>query len=143
MDGKSLARFTGGPAPRSGTGWAAVSNSDLPEEAGGLNRLIDSKVAERTNLREGLAAMHRVRLIAYVAFASVIFLTGPVLGIDPIEFTIPFERFLNPERVSMPDIDMDFDYIGRMSEIHSELATLNEEANTLMNQIQSIMIHES
>jgi len=65
-----------------------VSNSDLPEEAGGLNRLIDSKVAERTNLREGLAAMHRVRLIAYVAFASVIFLTGPVLGIDPIEFTL-------------------------------------------------------
>ncbi len=31
-----------------------------------------------------------------------------ITGIDPIDFTIPFERFLNPERVSMPDIDVDF-----------------------------------
>ena len=36
------------------------------------------------------------------------------------------------------DIDMDFDYNGRMTEIHSELATLNDEANSLMNQIQSV-----
>lgn len=36
------------------------------------------------------------------------------------------------------DIDMDFDYQGRMSEIHNELSALNEQANTLMNQIQSV-----
>ncbi len=36
------------------------------------------------------------------------------------------------------DIDMDFDYKGRMAEIHTELAQLNEEANTLMNQIQAV-----
>ena len=36
------------------------------------------------------------------------------------------------------DIDMDFDYKGSMSEIHNELEELNEEANTLMNQIQSV-----
>ena len=36
------------------------------------------------------------------------------------------------------DIDMDFDYKGRMAEIHSELEQLNKEANTLMNQIQSV-----
>ena len=36
------------------------------------------------------------------------------------------------------DIDMDFDYKGRMAEIHSELAALNEEANQLMEQIQSL-----
>ena len=36
------------------------------------------------------------------------------------------------------DIDMDFDYKGRMAEIHSELAGLNNEANGLMNQIQSL-----
>jgi type I restriction enzyme M protein len=35
-------------------------------------------------------------------------------------------------------LDMDFDYQGRMTEIHSELATLNEEANTLMQQIQNV-----
>lgn len=38
------------------------------------------------------------------------------------------------------DIDMDFDYSYRMKEIHTELATLNEEANTLMNQIQSVKL---
>lgn len=43
-------------------------------------------------------------------------LVGYCLGItdiDPIEFNLIFERFLNPERVSMPDIDVDFSDIGR------------------------------
>jgi DNA polymerase-3 subunit alpha len=31
-----------------------------------------------------------------------------ITGIDPVAYRIPFERFLNPERVSMPDIDVDF-----------------------------------
>ncbi len=31
-----------------------------------------------------------------------------IVDIDPIEYRIPFERFLNPERMSMPDIDVDF-----------------------------------
>jgi adenylate cyclase len=51
-------------------------------------RLIDSNLADRTNLREGLRAMHRVRFTGYVAFTCVILLTGPILGIDPIQFTI-------------------------------------------------------
>jgi type I restriction enzyme M protein len=38
------------------------------------------------------------------------------------------------------DLDMDFDYKGRMQEIHSELAELNEEAVKLMEQIQSVEI---
>ena len=38
------------------------------------------------------------------------------------------------------DIDMDFDYKARMSEIHTELAHLHIEANTLMNQIQSVKL---
>ena len=37
-------------------------------------------------------------------------------------------------------IDEDFDYQGRMAEIHSELAVLNSEANDLMNQIQSVEV---
>lgn len=36
------------------------------------------------------------------------------------------------------EIDMDFDYKGRMQEIHEELEELNSEANALMNQIQSV-----
>lgn len=36
-----------------------------------------------------------------------------ITGIDPIEYDIIFERFLNPERVTMPDIDVDFCIKGR------------------------------
>jgi len=36
-----------------------------------------------------------------------------ITGIDPIEYDIIFERFLNPERISMPDIDVDFCMNGR------------------------------
>ena len=36
-----------------------------------------------------------------------------ITNIDPIKYDLLFERFLNPERVSMPDIDIDFDDVGR------------------------------
>ncbi len=36
-----------------------------------------------------------------------------ITGIDPIKYNLIFERFLNPERVSMPDIDVDFCYERR------------------------------
>ncbi len=36
-----------------------------------------------------------------------------ITGIDPMRYSLMFERFLNPERVSMPDIDVDFCYERR------------------------------
>ena len=36
-----------------------------------------------------------------------------ITDIDPMKYSLYFERFLNPERVSMPDIDMDFGYTRR------------------------------
>ena len=36
-----------------------------------------------------------------------------ITGVDPLEYDIIFERFLNPERISMPDIDVDFCMRGR------------------------------
>ena len=36
-----------------------------------------------------------------------------ITNIDPIKYNLLFERFLNPERISMPDIDIDFDDEGR------------------------------
>lgn len=42
-----------------------------------------------------------------VSGSMVTYLSG-ITNIDPIEFEIPFERFLNPDRPSAPDIDMDF-----------------------------------
>jgi DNA polymerase III subunit alpha len=42
-----------------------------------------------------------------VSGSLVTYLSG-ITNIDPLEFEIPFERFLNPDRPSAPDIDMDF-----------------------------------
>src|SRR5690606_29860306 len=36
-----------------------------------------------------------------------------ITNVDPIEYNLLFERFLNPDRISMPDIDIDFDDEGR------------------------------
>ena len=43
-----------------------------------------------------------------VVGSLVSFVMG-ITSIDPLEYDLIFERFLNPERVSMPDIDLDFD----------------------------------
>ena len=40
-----------------------------------------------------------------------------ITDIDPIRFNLLFERFLNPERVTMPDFDVDFCYIRRQEVI--------------------------
>jgi DNA polymerase-3 subunit alpha len=44
---------------------------------------------------------------------SVVAWSLGITGVDPIEYDIIFERFLNPERISMPDIDVDFCMRGR------------------------------
>lgn len=41
-----------------------------------------------------------------------------ITDVDPIEYDLMFERFLNPERVSMPDIDIDFCVRGRSAVIN-------------------------
>jgi DNA polymerase-3 subunit alpha len=46
------------------------------------------------------------------AGSFVAYLTG-ITNIDPIAFNLLFERFLNPERISMPDVDMDFADVRR------------------------------
>ena len=40
-----------------------------------------------------------------------------ITGIDPIRYNLLFERFLNPERISMPDFDIDFCYVRRQEVI--------------------------
>ena len=41
-----------------------------------------------------------------------------ITDIDPIKYNLLFERFLNPDRISMPDIDVDFDDEGRDRVLH-------------------------
>ena len=40
-----------------------------------------------------------------------------ITNVDPLKYNLLFERFLNPERISMPDIDIDFDDEGRQKVI--------------------------
>ena len=47
------------------------------------------------------------------AAGSVVAYCLTITNIDPIKYDLLFERFLNPERISMPDIDIDFDDEGR------------------------------
>ena len=47
------------------------------------------------------------------AAGSAVAYCTTITNIDPIQYDLLFERFLNPERVSMPDIDIDFDDEGR------------------------------
>lgn len=65
------------------------------------------------------------------AGSLVSYLLG-ITDIDPIEYNLSFERFLNPKRVTMPDIDMDFeddrrdeivDYLTK-NMVHQELLKL-------------------
>lgn len=50
------------------------------------------------------------------AGSAVAYCTG-ITNVDPIAYDLLFERFLNPDRVSMPDIDIDFDDEGRQKVI--------------------------
>lgn len=51
------------------------------------------------------------------AAGSLVAYTTGITNIDPIKYQLIFERFLNPERVSMPDIDVDFCYERRQEVI--------------------------
>jgi DNA polymerase-3 subunit alpha len=47
---------------------------------------------------------------------SIVTYTLGITPVDPIHYQLPFERFLNPDRVTMPDIDVDFED-GRREEV--------------------------
>jgi DNA polymerase-3 subunit alpha len=51
------------------------------------------------------------------AAGSIVSYCLGITDLDPIRFDLLFERFLNPERVSMPDIDIDFSYENRQKVI--------------------------
>src|SRR6185369_6842403 len=51
------------------------------------------------------------------AAGSVVAYCIAITNIDPIKYNLLFERFLNPDRKSLPDIDTDFDDVGRQKVI--------------------------
>jgi len=61
------------------------------------------------------------------AAGSIVSYCLGITGIDPIKYNLIFERFLNPERVSMPDIDIDFEPEGRQKVIDYVVEKYGEE----------------
>jgi DNA polymerase III subunit alpha len=51
------------------------------------------------------------------AAGSIVAYSINITNIDPLKYNLLFERFLNPERISMPDIDIDFCYVRRQEVI--------------------------
>lgn len=47
------------------------------------------------------------------AAGSLVSYTLGITDVDPLKYDLLFERFLNPERITMPDIDIDFEYTRR------------------------------
>ena len=52
------------------------------------------------------------------AAGSVVAYCLKITNIDPLKYDLLFERFLNPERISLPDVDVDFDEDGRDDVLH-------------------------
>ena len=52
------------------------------------------------------------------AAGSVVAYCLGITQVDPIKYDLLFERFLNPDRISLPDIDVDFDDDGRAEVLH-------------------------
>ncbi|MEE1305495.1 MAG: DNA polymerase III subunit alpha [Agathobacter sp.] len=63
------------------------------------------------------------------AGSRVCYCTG-ITNIDPVKYNLLFERFLNPERVSMPDIDVDFEYAERHRAIEYVTEKYGEDSVT-------------
>ncbi|MGB9779729.1 DNA polymerase III subunit alpha [Caldanaerobacter sp.] len=61
------------------------------------------------------------------AAGSLVAYTLGITNVDPIKYNLLFERFLNPERVSLPDIDTDFCYERREEVINYVVKKYGEE----------------
>ncbi|MFA5129948.1 MAG: DNA polymerase III subunit alpha [Patescibacteria group bacterium] len=61
------------------------------------------------------------------AAGSVVAYSLKITNLDPLRYGLLFERFLNPDRVSMPDIDMDFDDVKRKDVIQYVMDTYGHD----------------
>ena len=61
------------------------------------------------------------------AAGSVVAYCLGITQIDPLKYDLLFERFLNPDRISLPDIDVDFDDDGRADVLHYVSERYGEE----------------
>ena len=62
------------------------------------------------------------------AAGSIVAYCLSITDVDPLRYDLLFERFLNPERVSMPDIDIDFSVRGREQVMRYVIAKYGRES---------------
>jgi len=62
------------------------------------------------------------------AAGSIVSYSLRITDVDPLKYDLLFERFLNPERVSMPDIDIDFSVRGREKVMQYVIAKYGKES---------------
>jgi DNA polymerase III alpha subunit/intein/homing endonuclease len=96
--------------------WRSVEDGTLlrireVEEVAGVKEVFDLTVDEDHTYQTSSFAVHNSAAGSLVAYAM------RITDIDPLQYDLLFERFLNPERVSMPDIDIDFCVHGRQKVI--------------------------
>ena len=114
-----------GRAARSGSGSRRTSRSPAQHGEYGERMRVRARRDPDDGLRRLLPdrrRLHRLRAQATASRSgpgrgssagSLVAYSLGITGVDPIEYDIIFERFLNPERISMPDIDVDFCMRGR------------------------------
>jgi len=78
----------------------------------GVKEVFDITVEEDHTYQTSSFAVHNSAAGSLVAYSM------QITDVDPIQYELLFERFLNPERVSMPDIDVDFCVRGRQDVIN-------------------------
>ncbi len=142
--GAESAKASGKPADSSGPGRQTEREDGAETEIHSPDSFRSGKQTERESLKERLAyELSVIREMGYVDYFLIVWdfiryarengiAVGPgrgsaagslvsyTLGItqlDPIRYNLLFERFLNPERVSMPDIDIDFGFERRQEVI--------------------------
>lgn len=82
---------------------ATIENSGYP----GYFLIVEDFIREARNMGVSVGPGRGSAAGAVVAYCL------KITNIDPLKYDLLFERFLNPDRVSMPDIDIDFDDEGR------------------------------
>ncbi len=101
------------PLRRSGAGGGrrAAGDGARRDREDGLQRLLPDRLGLR-QVRQGQRHRRRSRVVARRPARS-----SPtrfsITDVDPLAYDLLFERFLNAERISMPDIDIDFSVKGR------------------------------
>ncbi len=82
------------------------------EEVEGVKEVFDLTVEEDHTYQTSSFAVHNSAAGSLAAYCL------KITDVDPIQYDLLFERFLNPERVTMPDIDVDFCVRGRAEVIN-------------------------